>query len=166
MKSVLLYLVLVGLPVLGILGLLRVGQTLSAPISLAGTWTAQLSLPDLDSSTGGPGRHPSQPMVLTITQSGSHVVLMFDDDQRTTLVGKIQGATIDAATLAHHGGTAAIYASDFGSIPRSFRASIDRQAEPHRLVGVLVMDRGRLHTEVPIVAVQKEEGVRKGVGFR
>ena len=44
MKPILLYLILVGLPVLGIFGLLRAGQKLSAPISLFGTWNAQLNV--------------------------------------------------------------------------------------------------------------------------
>jgi hypothetical protein len=159
-RVVLLYLGLVGLPVLGILGLLQVGQTLSAPISLAGTWNAQLN-PDSKSTAADPGLLP-QPMVLTITQSGPDVILVFDDNQRTTLVGKIQGATIDATALGHDG-TTADSAADFGNAPRSFRASIDWQAEPRRLVGMLVLDRGRLHAEVPIVAVRKRE-VHKGGG--
>ena len=160
MRVVLLYLGLVGLPVLGVLGLLQVGQTLSAPISLAGTWNAQLS-PDTESTPADPGLLP-RPMVLTITQSGSDVILVFDDDQRTTLVGKIQGAIIDA-TAVRQDGTTANYAADFGNTPRSFRASIDWRAEPRRLVGVLVLDRGRLHAEVPILAIRKDK-VRKGGG--
>jgi len=159
MRVALLYLGLVGLPVLGILGLLQVGRTLSAPISLAGTWNAQLG-PNSDSTASGPGLL-AEPMVLTIKQSGSHVILVFDDNQRTTLVGKIQGGTIDATALRHDG-TTATYAADFGNTPRSFRASIDCQAEPNRLAGVLVIDRGGLHVEVPVVAVRKE--VRKGGG--
>jgi hypothetical protein len=159
MRVVLLYLGLVGLPVLGIFGLLQVGQTLSAPISLAGTWNAQFS-PDSESTAADPGL--PRPMVLTITQSGSDVILVFDDDQRTTLVGKIQGATIDASAIRQDG-TTANDAADFGNIPRSFRASIDWRAEPRRLVGVLVVDRGRLQTEVPILAVRKDK-VRKGGG--
>jgi hypothetical protein len=157
MRVVLLYLGLVGLPVLGILGLLQVGQTLTAPISLAGTWNAQLS-PDNEPTTAGPPR----PMVLTITQSGSDVILVFDDNQSTTLVGKVQGATIDAAAVRQDGAMAN-YAADFGGTPRSFRASIDWRAEPRRLVGVLVMDRGGFHVELPIVAVRKDK-IRKGGG--
>jgi len=160
MRVVLLYLGLVGLPVLGILGLLQVGQTLSAPISLAGTWNAQLS-PKSEATAAGPGLLP-RPMVLTITQSGSDVIVVFDDDQRTTLVGKIQGATIDASAIRQDG-TTANDAADFGNIPRSLRASIDWRADPRRLVGVLVVDRGRLHAEMPILAVRKDK-VHKGGG--
>src|SRR5205814_10629530 len=82
MRVVLLYLGLVGLPVLGILVLLQVGQTLSAPISLAGTWNAQLS-PKSEATAADLGLLP-RPMVLTITQSGSVVFLVFDDVKRTT----------------------------------------------------------------------------------
>src|SRR6267378_4265967 len=94
MRAVLLYLVLVGLPVLGIFGLLRVGQTLSAPISLAGRWNAQLSVASpLGSSVGDPLIHPG-PTVLSITQSGPQVFLTFDDIQKTTLIGNVQDLTI------------------------------------------------------------------------
>jgi len=159
MRVVLLYLALVGLPVLGILGLLQVGQTLSAPISLAGTWNAQLS-PDGESIAADPGLLP-RPMVLTITQSGSNVILVFDDNQRTRLAGKIQGTTINAAALRPDGAAATLTA-DFGNSARSFRANIDWGAEPRRLVGVLVVDRGRLHADVPIVAVRRDKGSKGG----
>jgi hypothetical protein len=159
MRVVLLYLALVGLPVLGILGVLQVGRTLSAPISLAGTWNAQLS-PDSESIAADPGLLP-RPMVLTITQSGSDVTLVFDDNQRTTLAGKIQGATVNAAALRPDG-AAANFAADSGNSPRSFRANIDWGAEPRRLIGVLVVDRGRLHADVPIVAVRRDKGSKGG----
>lgn len=46
MKALTYYLLLVGIPVLGVLGVLHLGQGLTAPKAVAGTWTLEaVSLP-------------------------------------------------------------------------------------------------------------------------
>lgn len=153
MRAVFLYLVLVGFPVLGILGLLRVGQTLSAPSSLAGRWNAQLGVPtSLVSSAGDPLIHPGA-TILSITQSGPQVLLTFDDIQKQPLIGTVQDSVIYARFVPESASdtsglaTAAIY----------FQGRIDRQTDQARLLGVLTFDRGPVRTEVPLTAVRQSE---------
>ena len=161
MRAVLLYLVLVGLPVLGICGLLRVGQTLSAPISLAGRWNAQLSVASpLGSSVGGPLIHPG-PTVLSISQSGSQVFLTFDDIQKTTLIGNIQDLTIDASFIPE----SATDTSGSATTTIYFQGRIDRQTEPNRLLGVLKFDRGPVRTELPLTALRQVRASKSAGGY-
>jgi hypothetical protein len=50
MRSVVLYIVLVGVPLLGILGILQVGQSLTPPISLSGIIEGQIITADTAST--------------------------------------------------------------------------------------------------------------------
>jgi hypothetical protein len=161
MRPVLLYLILVGVPLLGILALLRVGQTLSAPTSLAGSWSAQLS-PNPHDSLEGVLLLSSGPTMLSISQSGPNLLLSFNDNQQTTLAGTVRDATINAS-LVRQGVTATTYGPTAETNAIFFRAKVDRQSDPHRLLGVLIFARGPVHTEVPLTAIRQGE-VRKATG--
>lgn len=76
MKSLLLYICFVGIPVLGIWGLLQVGRNLSAPTSLSGKWSVQLSRPDQDNSLPDNTLLPPGPTILKITQSNLSILLV------------------------------------------------------------------------------------------
>jgi hypothetical protein len=150
MRAVLLYVVLVGLPVLGILGLLRVGQTLSAPISLAGTWNAKLDLPKrTDSQMEDPSIARAE-AVLSIAQSGSRLSFTFDD-RKTVLVGNIEDMRIEAASPD---APKSEHASSVATSVIYFRGRVNRQTAPDQLVGVLILDQGAVRTEVPLVAMR------------
>ncbi|HMG74276.1 MAG TPA: hypothetical protein VK582_12310 [Pyrinomonadaceae bacterium] len=161
MKPILLYLILVGLPILGIFGLLRAGQKLSAPISLSGTWSTQLDLESLPcSSVRDPRIHPGL-TTLSITQSGPHVFLTFDNIRKTTLTGNVQDLMIYASFIPE----GADQASTSGSVPTAiyFHGTVDRQTAPNRLLGVLSFNCGPVQTEVPLTALRHGEG-RKPTG--
>src|SRR5436190_2119284 len=134
MKSILLYLVLVGLPLLGIVGLLQVGQGLSAPISLAGKWDVQL----VPSRPPDPARQDgllrAAPATVNITQSGPNLRLTFDNTPSPIFEGSIRGMTINASVL-DWGRAAMTNPSNFTAIPIAFRATVDRRTRPERLVG-------------------------------
>jgi hypothetical protein len=164
MKSIFLYLVLVGLPVLGTVGLLQMGQSLAAPVSVAGTWSAQLTLP---SSSDSADRDPllrSDPTIFTILQSGPSVFLTFDDAQRTKLAGSVDQVTISATFLSRED-QGNRNGAERGSTYISFRAAANRQTEPDRLIGILVFGDGSKRAEVPFIAMRKSE-VRKATGNR
>ena len=164
MKSIFLYLVLVGLPVLGTVGLLQIGQRLAAPISVAGTWSAQFTLPGSSDSSDGDAILCSDPTVFTILQSGPNVYLAFDDAHRTKLAGSVDQLTISASFLSREAqGNRNGAARASTSI--SFRASANRQTEPDRLTGILAFDDGSKRAEVPFIAVRKSE-VSKTIGNR
>jgi len=157
MRPIILYLVLVGLPVLGILGLLQVGQTLSAPISLGGKWSAQLTPPDPRELVGEDWLLRHGPTTLNITQSGPNLLLSFEDDPKSTFVGNVRDVTINADLVRQ--GTA----TSNGRVAIYFHATVDLQTEPDRFVGVLILDDGSLRTEVPLTAA-RQSGVHRANG--
>jgi hypothetical protein len=128
MKSALLYLVLVGIPIVGVFGIVRLGRDLKPPISVGGVW-------NIEGSPRPAGVLPcnnfgSDPLILTISQSGSHLALKFNDPNETKLSGEINDAVISARS--QEGQTASRPASVL-----QLQARVDRQPGLHVLQGVL-----------------------------
>ena len=97
MRSVLLYLFLVGVPVLAVSAVLRAGQRLRAPLFVEGTWRVERGS---STSAESPCADAliNADRTLTISQSGSHLLLTLNDETGTTLAGEIRDATITAGT--------------------------------------------------------------------
>ena len=95
MRSVLLYLSLVGLPILGMVGALHLGRGLTAPASVAGVWRVELSGPP-----GGIQRcndaPVSEPLALQIIQSGRRIAVSVGDAKKVAAVGELRETTITA----------------------------------------------------------------------
>ncbi|HEV2175793.1 MAG TPA: hypothetical protein VGW33_01095 [Terriglobia bacterium] len=93
-KLVAVYLGLVGVPLLGLLGVLRVGRRLAAPISVGGSWNLQA---DFRTLTEAPCRELlssiNQPF-LSISQSGANLVFTLNNSQKTTVVGTLNRTTL------------------------------------------------------------------------
>jgi hypothetical protein len=133
MKAVLLYLVLVGLPVLGVLGILRIGGGLSAPPNLRGGWrgglspAAQLVPPCVELS--------SDAAVFDITQSGVHVSVTLNDAARTHLDASLLGPRLwGRAERLPLVGTARSACPD---APLELAAEVVREGDVPQLVGNL-----------------------------
>jgi hypothetical protein len=94
-KAVLLYLLLVGLPVLGVVGILRLGSRLEAPADIGGSWraayapAAQLVPPCVELAPEGPA--------FDVTQSGLHAGVTLNDPSRTRLDARLRGARLWAS---------------------------------------------------------------------
>jgi hypothetical protein len=114
MKSLLLYLAIVGIPLAGLFGILHAGNRLEAPPSIGGSWR-------LDA--------PSPPGEIVISQSGVHLVVEMDGAR---MLGEVRGDSL-VALAPPTGRTARACGPDVG---RELRARIDRAAEPHRLTGL------------------------------
>ena len=89
MKAVLEYLALVGLPVLGVVWILRLGASLVAPPDISGVWgagfapAAQLVPPCVELT--------SEASAFDLTQSGVHVGVTLNDASRTRLTANLEG---------------------------------------------------------------------------
>ncbi|HEV2379316.1 MAG TPA: hypothetical protein VG206_05920 [Terriglobia bacterium] len=137
-KLILAYVCLVGVPLTGLLSILRVGQRLSAPASVAGAWYVDSSL---DTLPGDSCRHllasVKQPF-LSISQSGANLVFSLNNSQKTVLSGTIRGAalTMSADRSATSGPTGAC------TNPQAIRldAAVDTQGGQAVLVGTLGID--------------------------
>ena len=87
-RTVLLYLVLVGLPLAGLLGILRVGRALTPPPPIGGEWVVETALPaGLPESCAARLRPAARQPALTLSQSGIYLSL--------TLRGEKGAATLD-----------------------------------------------------------------------
>ena len=85
MKSALLYIVLVGLPVLGVLGVLRLGERIVPPTAIGGEWRVE-----------GGGRTCVVPGGrFRIEQSGEFVHVVIPG--RTDVPGRLRGGVLNAA---------------------------------------------------------------------
>lgn len=122
----------VGVPVVGLLGILQAGRNIPAPFSIAGDWT--LEFDSAARCANGPAglRQPA----LSISQSGTSALIIFNDGHATTLEAAVDGATLTAkgftATISGKLGARTLEGlMDFeGCAPVAFRAA--RQASRKR----------------------------------
>ena len=135
------YVLLVGLPLLGLAGVLRTGRTLRAPISVDGVWKMDASAAHtsaqpssaqpcdkvLSSLVGGP---------MGISQSGSRLVLTFNASKTitsATLEGRTLKTTFPPAQDAS-GATAC------GHQKLALTAMVDPTTDPRSLSGQLTVN--------------------------
>lgn len=92
------YVLLVGAPLLGLMGSLRVGRSLSAPLSVGGTWdvpTIVISTTiDCDKSFAD-----ARDLAFVISQSGKYLVLFSSWEPLRVGHGEIEGRQITASSL-------------------------------------------------------------------
>jgi len=135
MKVLRLYILLVGIPIIGVVAVLRIGGHLRPPIFIGGTWSLQVS-----SETAGDRPCSDMPIlfdgaILTVSQSGSSLLLTANNEQKTTLAGEIRGLTI-IASLPHQSITEEL-APDHNLVFIYLQPPADRPAERNCLQGVL-----------------------------
>jgi hypothetical protein len=80
--------VLVGAPVLGLLGILEAGRSLTAPVSVGGEWKVQS-----DSVVNC----PAVPRTLSISQSGADLLITFNGGR--TIEGAVSGSTVSGKSV-------------------------------------------------------------------
>lgn len=154
MRLILLYLFLVGMPILGVLAILRLGENLTPPVSVGGAWNIEISSQTGDNLACSNPLMSSQQPILTISQSGPRLLLIFNDPARTTLIGEIHEATITARTPGHGANatadeTARLY----------LEARVDRQTEPDRLQGTFAFSsQCSLQTMMSFTALRQHRG--------
>jgi len=128
------YALLVGIPLLGVVSVLGAGRSLTAPLSVAGSWDLQIdsSFPQPQSCITSLGFH--NPTVLDISQSGRYLTLTLNGQPKVELEGTLQGKTV-AANLA-----TPFKASCDGAARLSLTAEVDSKAAPRMMSGILKFD--------------------------
>jgi hypothetical protein len=130
MKAAIHYVFLVGIPVLIVFILLRTGEnTLIGPASVGGNWLLEIPS-QTESASCSDFTFGSEEPMLNISQSGPHLVLTFNDENHTTLAGKLTDLTI---TVAGSG------SSTLEAPLLNLSVTVDRQTEPDRLKGTLTI---------------------------
>lgn len=121
------YVTLVALPVVALLGVLRYGRTLTAPISVDGVWKVQVNPSQLSALPCGISLAGTREQSMNISQSGERFTLEFVDGPRTVTSGLIEGNTLSASLPASskesgcgNGRLVTLAATvDPGAVPRS-----------------------------------------------
>jgi hypothetical protein len=113
-KLLISYLLLVGVPILGVFGLLRIGANLAAPVAVAGEWV----LTEAPSSVCMSGLVWDQPPRMAIAQSGRLLVVSLSDANHSVLTGKLEGLALTATE------------SDRGLW---LSAAVDKSADPYQM---------------------------------
>jgi hypothetical protein len=148
-KVILLYALLVGLPIIGVAGVLQLGQNLKPPVSAGGSWEVQVDSQFSHTPSCKYHQRGVDRLALNISQSGRRLVATFRDsagDLPAELDGEIDGrkVTADAIGLA---------TGDPGwRFATGLTASVERQPDGDRLVGVLTLECCRPRTEATFVA--------------
>ncbi|MGO4881674.1 MAG: hypothetical protein ACLP59_12730 [Bryobacteraceae bacterium] len=96
------YLLLVGVPVLGLLGILEAGRGIVAPIAISGEWTLQI---DPAAACANDASALLRQQGFSVSQSGPQALLTLHDGRGTTFE-----ATVDGPQFAAKLATAAISA--------------------------------------------------------
>lgn len=96
MKTIAIYVLLVGAPLLGLLGILRAGERIVPPHHVGGEWAIdpafaaalRAACPDVAFPAAGPA--------LGVSQSGTRAVLTLNDTATTTLDARLEGESLTA----------------------------------------------------------------------
>jgi hypothetical protein len=88
------YILLVGLPILGLVGILKSGRAMAAPISVDGTWSLQADAVGLTSLPCGKSLIASD---LAISQSGGSFTLSLGSGTKATASGVLAGNVLKAS---------------------------------------------------------------------
>lgn len=129
---VIAYIILVGLPLLGLAGVLRSGRTLNAPFSVDGAWKIE-TIANRSSACGNLLSSIANAPV-TISQSGKSAVIGLKSGKTTT--GTLDGTILKAQFAGADNPTAA----DCSDRSLALTATVDPRAEPRTLSGALSVD--------------------------
>jgi hypothetical protein len=136
-RFVIVYILLVGVPLLGIVGVLKAGRHLTAPISVNGTWSVSADSAPLSPGPCGEGSSLSHSS-LVISQSGKNLSLAFDGSARASGDGSLEGATVKAPLQLMR--DASRGAGCAAAQPLTLTASVNPQSDPRSLTGSITVD--------------------------
>jgi len=135
---VIAYVLLVLVPLVALAGILRVGHSIKAPISVDGTWNLHLDSAQLGSLPCGKTLAATPEKALVVSQSGESFVLSFANGPRVASFGTLDGAILRAslnpsATWAEETGCGA-------GRRLSLVATINPSSKPRSMAGKLSVD--------------------------
>ncbi len=129
------YVLLVGLPIAGLMGVLKSGRALTAPISVDGVWRIQADPTLLSSLPCGKALAQNSETAVSISQSGRNFTLSFSDGPKSTASGVLDGTTLKASLVP-----AAPWSEETGCGTGRILdlvATVDPKLDPRSLSGML-----------------------------
>jgi hypothetical protein len=146
------YVLLVGLPLLGLAGVLRSGRSLKAPVSVDGTWNIQGDKPSgADPCAGAVAAFLNSPLL--ISQSGKSLELTFTQP-KAYFTGVLEGTQLKALLPQ-------------SALPTQCRslalsAMVDAKSEPRSLTGQFVSTASSSFAPIPFHAVRQPRSATGG----
>ena len=137
------YVLFVGVPLLALVGILRAGNHLHAPVALHGDWSVQADFGPWQGVPCGALLINSQPLQLRIDQSGSDLTLTLNDPAKTALPGTIDGFSLSTTLSTGRGGTAPAPRPDagcLGSQSLRIQAAVNQHEKQRSLAGTFRLD--------------------------
>lgn len=133
---VIAYIILVGLPLAGLVGVLRSGRSLTAPISIDGTWKVEADTSHLDPASCSQAVTSLSNSSLVISQSGKSLLLTFSNGPKGSSAGVLDGKNMSAPLMLEPlSGSGCI-----GTQAMTLVAVVDAHAEPRSMIGSLSMN--------------------------
>ena len=154
------YALLVGLPILGLVGILKSGRALAAPISVDGVWKLQTDPLRLAALPCGKTLASSPDAALAISQSGRNFTLNLKDGPKSAASGALDGTSLKASLVP-----SAPWSEEAGcgsGREISLVATVDPKTNPRSLEGTLSVSTCLSCTPVEFRAVRVATPVKKG----
>ncbi len=92
------YACLVGIPLLGLIGIVRAGRRLVAPLSVGGNWNIEADFALWADKPCGDLLAGARQPALSISQSGDRLVIALNNRQATELIGTIRATFLRAGS--------------------------------------------------------------------
>jgi hypothetical protein len=93
------YILLVGLPILGLVGILKRGHKITAPVSVDGVWKLHADAAHLAALPCGKSLAAAPDIAMAISQSGGNFTWSLVDGPKSAGSGVLEGATLKAAVV-------------------------------------------------------------------
>lgn len=132
-EFVISYLLLVVLPILALLGILKYGRRLTAPLAVAGVWKVQTDLAGTGSLPCSELFGSLQDASLVISQSGKNLTLTLPSGLQEDSSGAIEGAALTASFLPIQMNSANPACGGGGAL--SLTATVDPNSTPRSFTG-------------------------------
>ena len=99
MKTEFLYLALIGISIVALAGVMRIGKSILAPPHVSGVWRITDETGNHAADPCGPPSPGALPLELEIAQSGTVMELVFRGDHPVRTVARLRGDTLFASPL-------------------------------------------------------------------
>jgi len=154
------YILLVCLPVVGLVGVLKSGHKLTAPISLDGVWQLQADLAQVAALPCGKNLAYAPDTAFAISQSGRNFTLTLVNGPKSAGSGFLDGTALKASVVPPAAWSAEAGCGDGREL--SLVATVDPKADPRSLAGRLSVSNCPSCASVEFHAVRLAPPAKKG----
>lgn len=159
LKFLIAYAFLVALPVLGLVGVLKAGRVLTAPLSVDGIWKIDANATRLGAMLPCIDKDFLQDASLSIMQSGRNLVLSVNSGSKVAASGFIEGHTIHVSAMP-----AWKYSGGPGCADHLFsvKGTVEAESDPRSLFGTMIIDGCSSCAPVEFHAIRQMPSLSKG----